>query len=201
MTIATYSDLKAAVGQFLAERQDLGDRIPTFIALAEAQLEREVRSYRMVKRADITLDARFVALPADHLETIRVYADAAPLQAVSPDNMAEYRADRDEAGEPRYMAFVGSEIELYPTPGTAYAGGIQYYGTIPRLSDAAPTNWMLTANSDALLYGALFHAGNYLEDNNLVKRASVLYAGAVSSINVESVRQQFPGPLRIAFRR
>lgn len=200
MALSTYAQLQAAVAQFLAERSDLTDRIPTFIALAEAQMEREIRSYEMVTRASLTLGARHVSLPSDHLQTIRVYADDKPLETISPDLMAEYRNADDTAREPRFMAFVGNEIELYPTPGENYAGDIQYFQAIPRLSNAQTTNWLLTAHPDAYLYGALFQAGQYLDDNDLLKRSALVYSGAVEAINVSSTRQMYPGPMRIRMK-
>ena len=40
MAITTYAELKTAIANFLA-RSDLTDRIPEFIALAEARMSRE----------------------------------------------------------------------------------------------------------------------------------------------------------------
>ena len=66
MAITNYTELKTAVANFLA-RSDLTDRIPEFIALAEARLSRELESRSQEKRANATLTANdeFVALPTD----------------------------------------------------------------------------------------------------------------------------------------
>jgi hypothetical protein len=48
MSIATYSELKTAVANYLA-RTDLTDQIPDFIRFAEIRLRRELRIRQMLK--------------------------------------------------------------------------------------------------------------------------------------------------------
>jgi hypothetical protein len=64
MAITTYTELKSTIADFL-NRDDLTAVIPTFISLAEAQMEREVRHYKMQKRSEGQIDTRYshVAIP------------------------------------------------------------------------------------------------------------------------------------------
>ncbi|MFG6573208.1 hypothetical protein ACGYLO_16565 [Sulfitobacter sp. 1A13353] len=204
MALSTYAELQAAIASELFDRADADDVIPRFIRLAEVQMQRELRHYQMVKRATASIDSRYTELPVDHLQTIRFHLDgkSSPLEFVSPDAMADHRAAYQNAtGEPRYMAFTGNTFEVFPTPNATYTGELQYYRTIPALSDANPTNWLLTDHPDAYLYGALLAAGAHFADADLTKRSTALYMGAVSSINEVSMRQQFPGPMRMQFKR
>ena len=55
MALATYSDLKASIADFL-NRDDLTAVIPDFIKLAEAQFKREIRHYKMMQRSEGEVD-------------------------------------------------------------------------------------------------------------------------------------------------
>ena len=55
MPITTYTELKAAIADFL-NRDDLSAVVPTFISLAEADIQRRVRHWRMEKRSTAELD-------------------------------------------------------------------------------------------------------------------------------------------------
>ncbi len=72
MSITTYSELKTAVANWL-NRDDLTAVIPDFISLAEADMDRKVRHWRMEKRATVQLDDQYSRVPSDWLESIRFY--------------------------------------------------------------------------------------------------------------------------------
>ena len=46
MSITTYAELKTAIADFL-NRDDLSSVVDTFIDLAEARIQREIRHYKM----------------------------------------------------------------------------------------------------------------------------------------------------------
>ena len=70
MSISNYSELKSAIADWLL-RTDLTSVIPSFISMAEAQISRDVRDRRMVKRATAEIDTEYSQIPADWQETIR----------------------------------------------------------------------------------------------------------------------------------
>ena len=189
MSIATYAELKTSVADFL-NRSDLTAVIPTFIALTEAQMEREIRSYKQQKRSIAEIDTRYSSLPTDFLEPVRIHLDdtyQTRLELTSLDDMLELRQDTANAtGKPRYYSIQADSIEVYPTPDAAYDAEILYYSTISKLSDANTSNWLLTSHPDAYLYGALLQSAPYLKDDNRIQVWSMLYSGAVSSINNQS---------------
>ncbi len=49
MAITTYSELKTALGNWL-NRDDLTAVIPDFISLAETDINRKLRHYKMIER-------------------------------------------------------------------------------------------------------------------------------------------------------
>jgi hypothetical protein len=56
MAISTYSELQSSMADFL-NRSDLTSVIPTFIALGEARMNRDIRHWQMENRASTTIDA------------------------------------------------------------------------------------------------------------------------------------------------
>lgn len=189
MTITTYDTLKTAVADTL-NRDDMTSVIPTFIALAEADIQRKVRHWRMETRSTAQLDTQFSAIPSDWAETIRFYlttGETSRLELISQAEMIDRKeADGNVTGRPYYYAMTGSQFELYPVPDATYAGELLYFAKIPALSDSATTNWLLTNAPDAYLYGALIHSAPYLKDDARIQIWSALYQSAIDGLNNSS---------------
>lgn len=203
MPITTYSELKTSVADFL-NRDDLTAVIPDFISLAEAQMERELRHYKMEKRSTAEIDSRYSEFPADFLEPIRFHLEeqSTRLELISLAEMLDLREDFNDAqGRPTSYALTGNSIEVYPTPDGTYNGELLYYASIAKLSDANTSNWILSSHPDAYLYGALLQSAPYLKDDARIQVWSMLYAGAISSINTQSKRAKSGGSgLRLKIR-
>lgn len=191
MAITTYAELKTSVGNWL-DRDDLTSTIPDFISLAEKQMEREVRHYKMIERASGALDSQYSAVPADWLETLRFSITSGNTFALEmttlSDLMTRRQNNQNAVGRPAYYAHIGSAFELFPTPDTTYTMELVYYQEIPELSDSQTTNWLLTDAPDAYLYGALMQAAPYLGEDERVQIWNGLYASAVASLNRVSLK-------------
>ena len=70
MAITSYATLQDAILAY-ANKQDIAQSLDTFIALAEADMQRKVRHWRMERRSTALLDTQYTALPNDFLEPIR----------------------------------------------------------------------------------------------------------------------------------
>lgn len=203
MALSAYSDLKTAVASFL-NRPDLTSAVPDFIALAEAQHARDIRHWRMEARSTITASSRYVTLPTDWLETMRLSMGNAAqgyrsLQLVSRDQMERDRAaTADTSGVPTQYCLTGGAIEVFPAPSTTYdSAELVYLARVPALSDSQTTNWLLAQAPDAYLYGALVHSAPYLVDDARLPVWGGLYAQAVAALNASSDAARHSGPLRI----
>ena len=91
MSINTFAELKTAIANFLA-RDDLTDRIPEFIELAEGRINRELETREQEKRATATLtaDNEYVSLPSDLRQIRSVKLSQTPivtLTYLSPDQL------------------------------------------------------------------------------------------------------------------
>jgi len=70
MALTTYAELQKTISDFL-NRQDLDSVVPTFISLAEARINRELRHFNMVKRSTAAADTRYSTPPGDESEKAR----------------------------------------------------------------------------------------------------------------------------------
>lgn len=195
MALSTYTELQASIASFL-NRDDLDAVTPDFIALCEAQLQRDLKHWRMEKRADVTVDARFANLPADFVAPIRfqVGTTDAPLEPISVQDMHDRRAARnDNAGTPCYYAVVGEQFEFLPTPSESVTASLYYRASIPVLSGGNPSNWVLANAPDVYLYGSLLHSAPYLQEDARVATWGAMYSQAVSQLNKQGEAGQFGG--------
>lgn len=196
MAITTYSELKSAVADFI-NRDDLEAVIPTFIAMAEADMQRALRHWRMEKRSTAEIDTQYSAIPADFLEAIRFYITSGntnPLEMISQaELLSRKEATQNTQGKPRFYALTAGEFEVFPVPDATYDAELYYYSRIEALSDSNTSNWLLEYFPDAYLYGALVHTAPYLKDDARLTVWASLYQNAVSAINAESEATKFGG--------
>jgi hypothetical protein len=190
MAITTYSELKTAVGDWL-NRSDLTSAIPNFIALAEAQMNRQIRHRKMVTRADATLDTSYFAVPSDWQENIRFQLNTnpiTPLVYVTPEQMTEDSQVYITSGQPMFFTMVGQQFQVLPVPDGEYDAELLYYAKIPSLSDAAPTNWLLTESPDIYLYAALVQSAPYLKEDERTGVWAGLYQTLVNDMKIADER-------------
>lgn len=187
MSITTYSELKTSIANWL-NRDDLTAVIPDFISLAEADMDRKLRHWRMEKRATVSLDDQYSRVPSDWLESIRFYlseGNTYELAQTSHTDMIRRRAQSANAlGRPQYFAMSDGAFEIYPTPDVAYTAELLYYGRTPALSDSNASNWVLEYAPDAYLYGALVHSAPYLVDDARTQVWASLYQSAIDNVNM-----------------
>ena len=193
MSISTYSELKAAVANFLA-RTDLTAQIPDFIQLAEARMSRELETRSQEKRATATLTANdeYVALPTDLREVREVKLNT------SPNTVLEYRSPTaldsqfsGAGGKPLAYSIVGNEIKFRPIPDSAYTAEIVYIGSLDALSDSNATNNILSRHPDAYLSGALAEAYVYLMDDARAQLYDGKFGRAIEEIKKDEQRAHY----------
>ena len=195
MPLSNYTELRASIADTL-NRDDLTNAIPDFIKLAEAQLGRDLRHWRMEDRVIATADAQYLALPNNFISPIRITIPASPshtMELVSPFEISKLRMENDDtSGRPQFYAVVDGSFELYPTPDADYTVELVYYEAIPDIS-VNNTNWLLTNYPDAYLYGSLIHSSPYLQDDQRIAVWNTLYLNSVSAINLEGERARTSG--------
>jgi hypothetical protein len=204
MALTTYAELQTTISDFL-NRQDLDSVVPTFISLAEARINRELRHFNMVKRSTAAADTRYSTPPGDWLETVRLHITDNPpsdLELISQNDMAQMREQRGNTqGRPRFYAITAGEIEFFPTPDDSYTSELVYYADVPALSDSNTSNWLLSKYPDIYLYGALVHTAPYLDEDQRTQTWAALYQSALDTANAESEKARHSGSgLRMLIR-
>jgi hypothetical protein len=206
MAIGTFSELKTAVANWIV-RSDLTERIPEFITLAEAKMNRELMVRQMEQRAvtnaDTTTDEpQYVSLPSDFLSIRRACLSEVTgkpaLTYLSPVQFNDMRFSSigDTSGRPIYFTILGDELELLPTPDDDYEIEIVYRKSVPALSDANTTNWLLTFAPDLYLYATLREASIYMQEDERVPLWAQGYTNAVEGLNRLGLSASFnSGPI------
>ena len=200
-TITNYANLQSTIADYL-NRADLTSQIQTFIQFAEADLNTRLRDRQMIVRAEATSDQEFVQLPSDWLEAInlQIVGGTSPLRYITLDESDIVNATR-ALTSPSFYSLMNGAIELVPPPAVSIDIEMVYYGKIPALSDAAPSNWLLVKAPDIYLYGALTHAAPFLMDDARMQTFGQIYLARVQSLQDESQKSLHSGSPLIARTR
>ena len=184
MDINSYATLQSYLADML-NRRDLTEQIKSHINLAESQISRDIRHWRMENRAQITQQERYFALPTDWVETIRLQlVGGRPLEMLSRKVMQQWR-DRQTYtdSEPRFYRHSENAFEIYPVPSAEMQFELEYYQKIPDLNDTDTTNWLLTEFPDVYVYGAALHSYQFLKDTARMGDMAQLYSAASQRVN------------------
>ena len=191
MALSTYTELKTSIGDWL-NRADLTAVVPDFISLAEAQIERILRTRQMIVRANASFTAEYGAVPDDFLETKSLKLTntnpITPLQFQTVDVMDDIASQRTASGRPQYFSIVGGQIRLLPIPDSTYTAELIYYAKLSKLSASTSTNWLLAQAPDVYLYGALLQAAPYLQDDARIQVWVSLYERGLQDLQVADDR-------------
>ena len=196
MALTTYNELKSSVADWL-NRTDLTAVVPDFISLAEAQIERTLRTRQMIVRATASIDTEYSAVPADFLETKSIKLNTSPVTALafeSIDALDQLKATTYiAAGKPQYFGIVGGQIRVLPVPDSTYTAELTYYAKLTKLSSTVATNWLLAQAPDVYLYGALMQAAPYLKDDARITVWSSIYMKGLEDLQIADDRSATSG--------
>jgi len=191
MALSTYAELRTSIGDWL-NRSDLSATIPDFISLAEAQIERTLRTRQMIVRANASFDQQYGALPADFLEAKSLKLTntnpPTPLQFMTIDALDQQSSTYTASGKPKFFGVVGNQLRIQPTPDGTYTTELTYFAKLTKLSNSVTTNWLLASSPDIYLYGALLQAAPYLQDDARIQTWATLYERALNDLRTADDR-------------
>jgi hypothetical protein len=202
--LSTFAELKLGIANWLG-REELTNRIPEFVAMAEDRIAMDLRVQAMETTSDLTISSQRVSFPTGFLEVRRLYlnsSDDKPLDYFVPP-VFWTRTFANETGQPDAFTIEGQEFVFAPSPSTTYTGKLLYYKRFTALSAAADTNWILSNARGLLLYGALIEAYTYLEDDAGTLKMAAMYDQLLSRVmnsdkigrvprGAQSMRSQVP---------
>lgn len=196
MAITNFGELKTAVASWL-ERDDLTNRIPEFIALAEDRIRqnKKLRLRAMETSSDLTISSQTTALPTRFVEARRLYLDGSPKRRVeflTPENFW-IRHLANQTGLPKFFTVEGDDLVVGPAPDQSYTGKMLYWQSFAPLSSDSDTNWILSNARGLLLYGALIEAAPFLEDDARTLTWATLFDDLVDKVHEANKRDRHSG--------
>lgn len=195
MALATYSDLKTAVGSWL-NRSDLTSNIPDLIALGEARIYKKLRIRAMEATLNVTIAAGVAALPADYIELKYAYVDGTPvtpLQRKTAEWIINKYPTRSADYTPHFIAQDGGNFIFGPYPDTTYTIKGTYYKRLTALSDSNTTNWFMTNAPGILLYAALLESDVFMQNDDRIQLWQAKFDQELADISDEDKNESFSG--------
>lgn len=165
---STYSELQSEIINACMREGDteFAALVPSFITFAEGLIINGngsidgLRVRDMETVTNLTATNGYVDLPSDFLEEIRIKgANNLKLENAGSDFL-----DRgyQQTGQSCYYTVEGSQLRVSPLSSETVA--LRYYASVPALSDAAPTNWLLTKHPGIYHAASMFFAHQGQED-------------------------------------
>lgn len=199
--LTSWKGLQDAVADYLG-RDDMTERIPTFIALAERRMNRELRLRVMERRAETDVLAGQSAVPLpwrrqagnwDVFLEMRdltwqdKYGQTVNLCYFPPDTYGQSRA----AGRPEGYTIIGRDLFLLPAPDAAGKLYLTYYAEIEPLGGSQPDNAVLLMFPDLYLYGALVESGPFTRGSVPLETWTQYYSAARQKAEANEQRARF----------
>ena len=200
MALSTFTELKAAVADWL-DRSDLTARIPDFIALAEARVNRDLRIRAMEVRSTMATTAgkQYFNLPTNYIQMRNIQLNTnpvTPLEYITPEMMDRLYGS-STTGKPRAYTLIGDEIQLSPIPDSAYYLEMAFYEKFAPLGDgtggSVVSNWLTSNAPDVLLYGSLLEAEPFIKNDERIGVWVNAYNSAVTKIQSADARDRHSG--------
>ncbi len=162
----SYSDLLVDVGEYTG-RNDIAAVFPLLMRLAEAKLNRNLRTSYQETTTALPMVNGVATLPSDFLEARAYTADGATFSR---------------------FAISGNTI----TASDPWTGDLTttYYAKVPPLTQDNPTIWLLDLDYNVYLYALAVEVGIWAKNAEMAKAAESLRDSAISTVmlNDENAR-------------
>jgi len=200
MALNTYTGLKDSIADWL-DRSDLTSRIPDFITLAEARINRDLRIRPMEVRSTMTTTTgqRYFNLPGGYIQMRNIQLNTDPIRAleyITPE-MLDRLYGGSSKGVPRAYTLIGDEIQLAPIPDSGYTLEMAFYEKFTPLGDGTSgtvtNNWLTNNAPDVLLYGSLLEAEPFIKNDERIQLWLSAYSGAVNKIQLADDKDRHSG--------
>lgn len=203
-----FEGLKAAVADYLG-RDDLTPKIPNFIRLAEARLNRDVRMRVMERRAYHHLEAgkNELSLPWKRIDgdwdVFLEMRDLVWKGSGRTVNLTYLPADAYssrllEQGSPLRYAIVGKSLFTVPVPAEQGMLELTYWAEIPPLSQKQETNAVLETAPDLYLYATLIESAPWARSSVPVELWTQYYREARERVRESENRGRYTANVRMA---
>lgn len=201
MSITTYSELQSAVAGWI-KRSDLTARIPDFIRLAEIRLKSVVDLRVLETTTDLstTPSSATIALPSDFKSPIALWiADINPQEQLG-QLLPQSMPFNTTPNRPQYWCIDDHTIRFQCPANSTYPIKFRY-SQLFELSDTNTSNYVLTDFPDVYLFGALFEAADYTQDDKNAGKWNAKFLDAVQRCNNQEASNNKNVPLMTEFAK
>lgn len=191
MALDSFAQLKTALADWAnkANLSGVETKAAEWIALFEAQANRELDVREMSASATYSVSSEELALPCDFAGVKSIRIDGSPAQPLEYVPVEAFDSAFGTGKPTRYS--ITDRLVFDPVPDATYTIRLRYRRRIPALSSSCTTNWLLRKHPDAYLYGALSQALIYFRDDErqVIRNA---YAEAIAAIEQDDERTAYP---------
>jgi hypothetical protein len=184
-----------------ADDADLPRRIPTFMRIVEARINRALQTRYQAKRAYMTTrnDREYYALPADFAglrsismcEQVGVDYPRQVMEYVTPDYMNAVIRNGNTQSSPCYT-IIENSIQVWPRT-DAWILEILYYQRIEPLTADNPTNWASQSMPDVYIQGLMVEVCAYTKDSEASALWDARFRATLDEISAEDVIDRWSG--------
>lgn len=201
MALDSYSNLKAALKNWLDRGSELDDYLDDFIDICEAEMRTEVyiRALMASTTLAISSGARTVSLPADFRDIRHLkirdpdntnsgyrYIRPAP-EEIPEDEMADRSTNTDG---PQYFFTVTDVITFEREADQAYTADLSYWADFDSLDDSNTSNEILTLAPNLYLYGSLKASAPVLREDERIQLWTGLYESMLNKLNIQQTKSR-----------
>ena len=186
--VMTYDSLVLNIQQFMERNDpDFVAQIPNLIALAEASIAAELKTYMQLIVVETSLAENQVVLnkPARWRKTISMKINGKPVMLRSQDYVAQYLSESDNNVPLYYAEYDFNNWNFAPEPDQEYPVEIIYYAEIQPLDNTNQQNLWTAIAPQAMLYGALVQAQGYLKALDKLPMWKGYYTEAITALKKE----------------
>jgi hypothetical protein len=198
MTVpSTYATLQTAFTDYIA-RDDLTGNATTAIAIAEARLNRLIPAVETDVTLTGTEDSRAIDVSANSVTSPLALFLIDP--SSSDETELTQKADGTfpydaTSGRPRFWAMDGTNVNFDCPLDAAYTFRFRIRQRYA-LSDASPTNWLLTNHPDVYLLASLLWGGIYIKDGDQAQAFKSLLDEGIAEVQ-QIIAEQNRGVLSV----
>ena len=190
----TFATLKTDIASWLVDSTST-NKIPSFVALAESAIRRDVRVPAMDATASAALVAGVISLPADFIEVKRLVIDGYVYTFKPVEVFQQMETDgyvtSGSAG--RFYTRIGQTLRILNGGTSTYS--LLYVAKFDALSSDSDSNWLLENASDVYLFKSLHYGAAWLKDKPAAEAYEAMYQAAVAALVMTERMSQFSGPL------
>jgi hypothetical protein len=185
-----YSQLQADIAAYL-HRSDLTAVIPTFIALGESRVYRDLRVPEMHAEAVLNTTDGVASLPARYLDMRDISYNPGSTGSIALTSVGRHGVARVRGrnGKPIVYSILGNTVEIRPADDTADFT-LQFWQA-PQPLAAVGTNPVIDRYPYLYLYAGLIEAAVYTQDSELAQGYTAKYQQDLQLTNAESDLTRF----------